>query len=515
MPFALTKSIRGRLLLWIALLLICILTGFGITAYQLQRANAFKQIDEQLVHRAAALSDEVHEGPSLGRGPGHGPPPPGGDFGPGPGGPQGPPGRNRSGPPDLPNGGPRYRTIRLSAQSQALFDEGDTNGFYFAFWSRDEDLLRRATNAPANLRMPGYTTHDTLYHTRTGGEFREAYHFTEMGECALAGRNIAPDLAAMRRLALWLIVAGAGVLALGLAGAGWLVGRSLQPVEKISDAARRISAGNLSERINVSETESELGHLAGTLNATFAQLETVFMQQAHFTADAAHELRTPVSVMLTHTQNGIASECTNPEHQKAFAACQRSAQRMRRLIESLLELARLDAGQETMKRIPFDLSQTIRDCVELVLPLANTQNVTIHCDLPLIKCSGDPEHFAQVITNLLTNAIQYNKPGGEVRISAQSLDEKTIVTVSDTGVGIPTEDLPRVFERFYRADKSRASGHSGLGLAICKAIVEAHGGDIQLRSDAGKGTEIQIRLPLTNSQKTTSAPLHASLAPPP
>jgi heavy metal sensor kinase len=387
----------------------------------------------------------------------------------------------------------------LSPRTQVLFDEGDTNGFYFAFWSRDEDLLRRSTNAPANLTMPHHPVSDTLYHTRTKGHFREAYHFTEMGECALAGRNIAADIAALRRTALWLVIAGAGVLALGLSGAGWLVNRCLRPVEKISETARRISAGNLSERINVSETENELGHLAGTLNATFAKLETAFTQQAHFTADAAHELRTPVSVMLTHAQNGLAADCANPEHQKAFAACQRSAQRMRRLIESLLELARLDAGQETLKRIPFDVSQTARECVDLVLPLANTSGITIHCDLPPAKCSGDPEHFARVITNLLNNAIQYNQPGGEVRLSTQSLNDKILVSVSDTGIGIPTKDLPRVFERFYRADTSRASGHAGLGLAICKAIAEAHGGDIQVRSESGKGTEFRIRLPASSS----------------
>lgn len=490
-----TKSIRGRLLLWMALLLVCILTGFGITAYQLERISQFNQIDEQLTRRAMALSDEVADGPS----PGHGPPrsPPGArDFRPEPG-PGGPPARggfNDAGPPDQES--PRHRTIRLPRDIQALFDETDTNGFYFAFWSRDADLLRQASNAPPHLDAPAYRTSDTLYHVRMSGNFREAYHFTGMGECALVGRNISEDLTALRRLALWLTLAGAAVLAIGLGGAGWLIGRSLRPVENISEAARRISAGNLSQRINVAETESELGHLANTLNSTFAQLEAVFTQQARFTADAAHELRTPVSVMLTHAQNGLELQCMNPEHQKAFAASQRAAQRMRRLIESLLELARLDARQETMKRVPFDLSETTRDCVDLISPLAQSRNVTIHCELPPLKCSGDPEHFAQVITNLLTNAIQYNKPGGEVRISAQPLEDTVILTVRDTGIGIPTEDLPRIFERFYRADKSRTSGHTGLGLAICKAIIEAHGGEIQVRSELGQGTEFQIHLPI-------------------
>ena len=169
---------------------------------------------------------------------------------------------------------------------------------------------------------------------------------------------------------------------------------------------------------------------------------------------------------------------------------------MRKLIGSLLELARLDAGQEQMKRLRFDFSKTVADCVELVQPLADERGVKIFTELSPLEITGDSERLAQVVTNLLTNAIQYNKPDGEVRVKLASQGGLAVLTVSDTGPGIPAEDLPRVFERFYRGDKSRTGGNAGLGLAISKAIVEAHGGTIEVSSKENAGTTFTVRLPL-------------------
>jgi len=269
----------------------------------------------------------------------------------------------------------------------------------------------------------------------------------------------------------------------------------LRPIENISAAAVKISAGDLSQRINVAEAESELGQLAAVLNSTFARLEAAFAQQQQFTADAAHELRTPVSVMLTQTQTALNRERSGAEYRETLEACQRASQRMRKLIESLLELARLDAGQETLKRLRFDLSQMANDCVELVRPLADERGVKILSELAPLEITGDSERLAQVVINLLTNAIQYNRSGGEARLKLESPGNLAVLTVADTGPGIPIEDLPHVFERFYRGDKSRSSGNTGLGLAISKAIVEAHGGTIEVLSKPGAGTTFTVRLP--------------------
>jgi signal transduction histidine kinase len=206
-------------------------------------------------------------------------------------------------------------------------------------------------------------------------------------------------------------------------------------------------------------------------------------------------LRTPVSVILTQTQTSLNRERSAEDYKETIEACQRAAQRMRKLISTLLELARLDAGQEILKKLRFDFSKTIADCIEQVKPIADERDVKIFTELSSLEISGDSERLAQVVTNLLTNAIQYNRDGGEVRVKSESHNGLAILTFSDTGAGIAPEDLPRVFERFYRADKSRSSGNAGLGLAISKAIVEAHGGTIEVSSEEEVGTIFTVRLP--------------------
>jgi heavy metal sensor kinase len=302
----------------------------------------------------------------------------------------------------------------------------------------------------------------------------------------------------MHRLALWLFAAGSSVLLLGLAGGWWLATRAIQPIEDISATALKIAGGDLSQRINAADTESELGRLAGVLNSTFSRLEAAFAHQARFTSDASHELRTPVSVIISQTQTALSRERPGPEYCEALQACQRAAQRMRGLIESLLELARLDAGQEPMKRERFDLAQVARDGVELVRPLADERGIKITCDVSVVECLGDAERIGQVVTNLLTNAIRFNRPQGEVSIYARNENGAAFLIVTDSGEGIATEHLPHLFERFYRADKSRsrAAGQTGLGLAICKAIVDAHSGTIEVSSRPGEGSTFTVRLPL-------------------
>jgi heavy metal sensor kinase len=314
----------------------------------------------------------------------------------------------------------------------------------------------------------------------------------------LVGRSIAPELHELHRGLVTLVSQAAIMWFMGLL-IGWkIAARAIRPIETISSTAAKISAGDLSQRINVAETESELGRLAAVLNSTFGRLETAFAQQRQFTADAAHELRTPVSVMLTQTQTALNRERSGAEYRETLEACQRASQRMRKLIESLLELARLDAGQETLKRLRFDLSQVANDCVELVRPLAGERGVKILSELLPLEITGDSERLAQVAANLLTNAIQYNKPGGEVHLKLESQPGLAVLTIADTGQGISNENLPHVFERFYRGDKSRttSNGNAGLGLAISKAIVEAHGGTISVSSQPGTGTTFTVILPL-------------------
>jgi len=493
------KSIRWRLQLWLAFLLVCVLSGFGVTVYQLQRINQFKQTDQELEHRVAILSSAVRGGPPfqfrstsprLERGPGrpdfdegprHSPPHGRSEF-PSPGG-----------PPDM---HPGPRDFRLPSDAASLFDETRTNAFYFTVWSRDGTLLKRANNAPADVPFPQRPVAGTLTQTRTRDTYREAFHFTEMGDCVLAGRSIAADLVAMRRFTWWLLAAGGTVLALGLAGGWRLATRAIRPVEEISAAASRISAGNLAERIKTVDPDNEIGRLAGVLNSTFARLEGAFAQQKQFTADASHELRTPLAVIISEAQTALARERSAAEYRETVQVCLDTAQQIRRLTESLLQLARWDAGQEAIQHSPVNLADRTRACLELIRPLADERGIRILCDLAPGQALGDADPLDQIIINLLTNAIQYNKLHGEIRVATRAENGAAILTVADTGQGIAGEDLPHIFKRFYRADKSRAQGRTGLGLAISKAIVDAHGGSIEVSSQSGAGTTFTVRLPL-------------------
>jgi len=383
----------------------------------------------------------------------------------------------------------------LLPRQAGLFDDADTNGFYYVVWSRLDAVVGHSTNAPTDIPIPANAGSPGPISTRLRDTFRECYLVTPPGEILLAGRSIGSELDDLRRTALVLTAIGGLILVFGLAGGWWLAGRAIHPINDISSAAVKIAAGDLSQRINLADTENELGRLGTVLNSTFDRLGAALEEQKQFTADAAHELRTPVSVVLTQTQTALNRERTAAEYRETVESCQRAAQRMRRLIESLLELARLDAGQEPMKRERVNLVSTTLDCAKLVQPLADQRKVHLYYEVPPLECVGDAERIGQVITNLLTNAVNYNVENGEVRIAGESKNGAAIITVSDTGPGIPPEDLPHIFKRFYRADKSRTAGRSGLGLSISKAIVDAHGGALDVISESGKGTTFTIRLP--------------------
>ena len=495
-------------MLWLGFLLVGILSGFGITAYQLYRVNQFNQMDETLKSHVATLSAELRPkmpgAPAGERRPDRPPPeewffeemerrlpperrPPGGE------GPRGP---REPGPGGF-DGRGAMRRLTISDATLSLFSGTNSDAMYFAIWSRSGKLARQSTNAPPGLSRPTGSEKDTRTDVRSVGLRREMFNFNGFGECVLVGQSMESDLQAAHRFAWWLVAAGGGILLLGLGGGWWLASSALRPVEDMSAAAGRIAEGNLSERINITDTDSELGRLAAVLNATFAKLDAAFAQQKQFTADASHELRTPLAVLISEAQTTLARERTSAEYRETVEACLAAAQQMRRLTERLLQLARLDAGESAFEKTVVNLAECAAHCIDQIRPLAAERGIQIRTELEPARTTGDDELLSQVITNLLTNAIHYNKERGEILVATKVESNEVILRVSDTGIGISESDLPHLFKRFYRADKSRAraDGRSGLGLAICKAIVDAHGGRIEVSSEAGKGATFTVRLP--------------------
>jgi heavy metal sensor kinase len=318
-----------------------------------------------------------------------------------------------------------------------------------------------------------------------------------MGDCVLTGIALGGTDRATRQFGWWLLAAGAGVLAVGLGGTWWIAARALRPVKDIGATARRIAAGNLAERIATPDAARELRELAEVLNSTFARLDAAFAEQRNFTADASHELRTPIAALVTAMQGLLTRERTGEEYRETVEACLRTVQQMRKLTESLLALARFDAGQETPRRDPVDMADVARASAELLRPLAEERRIALRIETLPVELRGDEQRLGQVVTNLVGNAIHYNREGGEVRVMTGADGAAVWVSVADNGPGIAAEHLPHVFERFYRADKARSwsEGRSGLGLAICKAIVDAHGGTIEATSTEGAGAKFVVRLP--------------------
>jgi two-component system OmpR family sensor kinase len=322
--------------------------------------------------------------------------------------------------------------------------------------------------------------------------------FADGGATVLVGQETS-DL----RREVWVLgwtVGGAAVvaLALSLVGGWFLANRALAPITRISGTAKAMSEGDFSARIAIGSTETELEHVAIALNDAFDRLQDSLERQRRFTADASHELRTPLSVLRLEVEWALTRERGPAEYRETLDTCWRAAERMRAVVEGLLTLARADAGDLMLSRVPVSLDQVAHEVVAQLRPLARKRRLEVTVSGDATEVSGDPNLLREVVTNLVSNAIHYNRDEGRVELAVWKEERSACLLVTDNGIGISTEDLPRVFERFFRADKARAreAGGAGLGLAVSRWIVESHGGQITCTSEVGQGTSFLVRLPL-------------------
>jgi heavy metal sensor kinase len=489
------RSIRLRLLAWCAAVLAGVVGGFAGILYQQVRAARLRDADAGLETAAAGLDAALRLFPPHELS-GEGPPPPPDRDDP----------RDLTGPMPLPERAPGsapgpHRDRRPPGRArllESLSFPGPPGSFagaaYFAVWRADGSLLKAADLPPETDRPESPLRRPTAL---TRGSNREVVSLGPGRTVLLVGRPCERVFAELRAFAWLLAGTGALVLAVGLTGV-WLVSRRVfRPVNAISDAASRISADNLSGRIDTEALDAELVGLGRVLNETFARLEAAFERQARFTADASHELRTPLAIVRTSAELALSRPREEEDYRDALRACLRAAERMAGLVERLLTLARADAGWPGMKREPVDFGRVVREVVAQFAPAAAGKGVSVTTDLARVRVVGDEETLARLCVNLLANAIEYNRPGGHVAVRLEEGKREVTLTVADTGIGIPDADRPRLFERFYRADKarSRASGGTGLGLAICKAIAEAHGGTITSAPTPGGGCTFRVTLP--------------------
>jgi len=289
------------------------------------------------------------------------------------------------------------------------------------------------------------------------------------------------------------------IISLAVGSGYWLMRRSLQPVDEITRRAEGITSTNLSERLPVIRTGDELERLSVSLNRMIERLDEAFQHINRFSADASHELRTPLTILQLELEGIAQSHRLNPPLTDQIGSALEETHRMSHIVESLLAISRLDAGEAKMDMTRLDLGQLASSTADQMRLLAEEKSIRLRSAVASeVYVEGDRSHLQQVVVNLVANAIKYTQEGGEVELRVRRKANAAVLEVSDNGAGIPDYALPHVFERFYRADKARSrnSGGAGLGLAIVKAICTAHGGEMGVSSKEGRGSVFSIELPL-------------------
>jgi heavy metal sensor kinase len=309
---------------------------------------------------------------------------------------------------------------------------------------------------------------------------------------------------AINRFKLTLLLSVPALLLIASAGAYWLSRKAIAPVGEIARAANSIRENELSKRLPVPQTGDELQSLSETLNELFGRLERAFRRISEFTADASHELRTPVALMRTRTEIALRKPRSEAEYRETIVRIHTELERTSVLIENLMTLARADSGSETVQLTSLDMNEVLQEILEPARLLANGKSIHYEQTLPKtpVLVSGNAALLRRLFLILIDNAVKYSPREGRISVVLDTSNDFAVTEIHDNGIGISASDLPHIFERFYRSDSSRSreSGGTGLGLSIAKWIADAHKGEISVASTIGKGSVFQVRIPLCKDE---------------
>ncbi|MEX2236982.1 MAG: ATP-binding protein [Dehalococcoidia bacterium] len=459
--------IKVRLTLWYTLLLGLILAAFSIGLYLRLRGDLYEQLDDSVESRAGGLIAQLRFQD------------------------------DRAIAEDLPENdgleaGEQY--VRIYDNSGTLiFDNSASAGgpplrgeaLDDALAGRPSRFSLEADRGPYRVRM-----------TPLGGGDQGVL------ELGFEQEDLDDSLSALRFI---LLVGYPLTLAAAIGGGLFLASRALSPIDRLTRMARRMSAEQLGERLDLRLPEDEVGRLARTLDEMLARLDESFNRQRRFTADASHELRSPLTAMKGQIEVALSKQRSGVEYRQTLEGLNEDLDRLTRLTRSLLSLARADAGEISLSVSPVSLPETLSAAVEQLAERASQQGVALTLEAEPISVNADEDLLLQLVFNLLENAIKHTPAGGWVVMRCgPAPDGGAVISVVDSGEGIAAEHLPRIFDRFYRVDKarSRADGGTGLGLAIARWIAEAHGGSIAVESSEAAGSTFTVHLPSSSAGTT-------------
>lgn len=464
------QSLRWRIQAWHALLLLLVIVAAVMPSWHFARESLLRQIDDDLERMERELVRTIMKELEARRG-------------------------------ELSAPLPLEEFVRLLQSGEVAPPASLLESFrgigpgsaYFSIRDLDGTVLIESENVPTDMVFVPVSDSEVSESSRSIDRRRELARALPLGLKIAIGRDITPELESLRSMAAIHAGIGFSVWIAGLVGGWWLSGRAIRPIATISHTASRIAEGDLSERIDPRAMDTELAQLSRVLNDTFDRLETAFQRQRQFTADASHELRTPIATLLSETQRLLRRERAFEEYREGLKTCGEIGVRMKGLVESLLLLARQEEETSPVPDSACEVSEVIRAVAQEAAPLAEAKGRTLTLELSEARVHGSDEAIAILMRNLIGNAIDH---GGDTIVRCRAVDDEVRVQVEDCGPGIPEDDLPRLFDRFFRVDPARTggSGHSGLGLAIAKTIVENLHGSLKASNREGGGAAFELRL---------------------
>lgn len=456
-PLKAPRSLRSELLIGQLSVLLIVVLGFGGAIYWLMRQAIYREAESDLLGAAQLIAQDV------------------GDVEP--------------------------SAVTIARAYRHRFGPAPRDHAYFAVWDAAGQSIAATDPLPPHVAPPANlppSDGPRPFDVRAHGDDLEVIVRGPQNSQVLVGRPLAKEGDRLNSLLRNLAVGGAIALTFGGVACWRLANRIVRPIEQLTAAAERISAKRLDQRLQLAPASAELHRLADVFNGMLDRLQTSFERQVRFTADASHELRTPVAVILAQADHTLARPRSNDEYCQALDACLRAARRMKRLVDDLLLLARADAGRLVSSPARCDLADVARSTLEMLAPLARDRGVRLESLLQPTLVLGDAAQLSQVVANLVTNAIRHSPEAGQVFVSVNPRQQRALLTVADAGDGIPIEDQPRLFERFYQADKSRSHQDgqgAGLGLSIVAEIVALHDGTVDVASTLNRGTTFTVEFP--------------------